>query len=307
MSNPKDRSAAPQLVPGNPLFGLGYAKPVQRRTFVRVADAHQEQQEADVAEEAPVAISYNGRPHVVMMATPADLEDFAVGFTLSEQIVGSATEIGAVEVVRHAQGVELQLQIGEDAAGRLTQRARNLVGRTSCGLCGVELISDALREIAPVQDGVHFEIDALMRAEAALFSRQNWNQETGAMHAAAWATADGTLAIVREDVGRHNALDKVIGALGRAGQNGGDGFIVITSRASYELVQKTAVAGIPMIAAVSRPTGLAIRLAEVMGIALVGLLRQDTANVYADSNAVLHLPPPTEPTAETPPLERLKQ
>ena len=301
-NNSRERSTAPQLVPGNPLFGLGYAKPVQRRIFVRVADSQQRNLEGAVAEEAPIAISYNGRPHVVMMATPADLKDFAVGFSLSEQIVSSAQDVSAIEVVKHAQGVELQLQIGEDAADRLAQRVRNLVGRTSCGLCGVELIGDALRAIDPVEPGVHFEIDALMRAEAALFGRQNWNQETGAMHAAAWAMSDGTLAIVREDVGRHNALDKVIGALSRAEMDGGsnarEGFIVITSRASYELVQKTAVAGIPMIAAVSRPTGLAIRLAEATGIALIGLLRHDTANIYADSNAVLRLPPSADAVSE---------
>jgi FdhD protein len=156
----------------------------------------------------------------------------------------------------------------------------------------VELITDALRDVEHVPAGIHFDIGALMRAESALPARQEWNGETGSMHAAAWARADGTLAIVREDVGRHNALDKVIGALARGTEamNGREGFILMTSRASYELVQKTAVAGIAMIAAVSRPTGLAIRLAEAMGIALVGLLRQGTANIYADPNGVLLIP-----------------
>jgi FdhD protein len=287
MSGNKGYELPPQLIAGNALLGLGYAKPVVKRVFVRAANNELEEQEGPVAEETPVAISYNGRPHVVMMATPADLEDFGVGFTLSEQIVANVSEISAVQVVRHAQGIELQIEIGEAAAAVLAQRARNLVGRTSCGLCGVELISDALRDVKPVEAGVHFEIDSLGRAESDLMGRQNWNRETGAMHAAGWATADGSVAVVREDVGRHNALDKVIGALGRSGRNGREGFIVITSRASYELVQKTAVAGIPMIAAVSRPTGLAIRLADAMGVALVGLLRQGTANIYADVNNVL--------------------
>ena len=285
----KKRDIAPQLDPDSPLFGLGYAKPVEQRRFVRITDLQREEQQGGVAEEAPVALSFNGHPHAVMMATPADLEDFAVGFTLSEQIVTTADEISAIEVVKHAQGVELQLGISEPAAQRLASRPRNLVGRTSCGLCGVELISDALRDIEPIQAAAHFSIDAVMRAESELLGRQSWNLETGAMHAAAWVSADGKLQIVREDVGRHNALDKIIGAIGRQGRNGSDGFIVITSRASYELVQKTAVARIPMIAAVSRPTGLAIRLAEAAGIALIGLLRKGSANVYADPNDVLSL------------------
>jgi FdhD protein len=282
-------TAAPQLLPDSPLFGLGYAKPVLRRSYTRISDGIAASEEGEVAEESPVALVYNGRPHAVMMATPADLEDFAVGFTLCEQIVRSVDEISGIDVVRHAQGVELQLEITEAAAARLASRPRNLVGRTSCGLCGVELISDALRDIAPLAGGVHIGVEALARAESALPARQEWNMETGAMHAAAFATAAGELAVVREDVGRHNALDKVIGSLGRSRGNTKEGFIVITSRASYELVQKAAVAGIPLIAAVSRPTGLAIRLAEVTGVALVGLLRNGTANVYADPNKVLKL------------------
>jgi FdhD protein len=208
---------------------------------------------------------------------------------LCEQIVQTVSEITGLQVVKHAQGVELQLEITEAAAARLALRPRNLVGRTSCGLCGVELISDALRDIAPLSPGAHIGMDALARAEAALPERQKWNLETGAMHAAVFADAQGTLQVVREDVGRHNALDKVVGALGRLKGNASEGFIVITSRASYELVQKTAVAGIPLMAAVSRPTGLAIRLAEATGVALVGLLRDGSANVYADPNNVLKL------------------
>jgi FdhD protein len=287
MSGKKRGARAPQLDPDSPLFGLGYAQPVQRREYFRFTGGTLRAEEGTVAEEAPVAFVYNGKPHAVMMATPADLEDFAVGFSLSEQIVRSADEVLHLDVVRHAQGMELQLQISDEAAVRLAERPRNLVGRTSCGLCGVELISDALRDIEPLASGAHIEGDALMRAESALPGRQAWNLETGAMHAAAWSTRDGELAVVREDVGRHNALDKVIGALGRDKRNAGEGFIVITSRASYELVQKTAVARIPMLAAVSRPTGLAIRLAEVAGVALVGLLRNGTANIYADPHGVL--------------------
>jgi formate dehydrogenase accessory protein FdhD len=290
MLNRKKQPVVPQLEPGNPLFGLGYAQPLQHRHFARVSNLQLQDNEGAVAEEAPIALSYNGRPHAVMMGTPADLEDFAVGFSLSEQIVTSASLIGGLTVVRHAQGVEIGMQIDAASAEALTQRARNLIGRTSCGLCGVELMSDVLRNTEPIVTDTSFGIDALMRAEAELLSLQPWNRETGAMHAAAWANESGKLTVVREDVGRHNALDKVIGALARQNQSGRGGFIVITSRASYELVQKTAVAGIPLMAAVSRPTGLAIRLAEAARVALVGLLRSETANIYADPNHVLRLP-----------------
>jgi formate dehydrogenase accessory protein FdhD len=248
------------------------------------------EQSGIVAEEVPVALSYNGRPHAVMMATPADLEDFAVGFTLSEQIVTGEGELPSIEVVRHAQGIELQLQIASRAAERLAERPRNLVGRTSCGLCGVELIADALRDISPVMKGSPISGDAIVRAGAALPSMQLWNQETGAMHAAAWVTARGDISLVREDVGRHNALDKVIGAMTRAAVSPENGFIIITSRASYELVQKTAVAGIQLLVAVSRPTGLAIKLAEATGVALVGLLRAETFNIYSDPQHIMQMP-----------------
>jgi formate dehydrogenase accessory protein FdhD len=290
MGEDKNRNIASQLAPGSPLFGLGYARPLQRRRFLHVSDPEVDDHEGPVAEEVPVAFVYNGRPHAVMMATPADFEDFAVGFTLSEQVVRDYSEIRNIEVVRHAQGVELQLGIGEDAAARLVERSRNLVGRTSCGLCGVELISDALRDIPPVRGDIVVEWDAIARAESELSAKQALNEGTGAMHAAAWARRDGEVVFVREDVGRHNALDKVIGALARSSEIPREGFLVITSRASYELVQKAAIAGVPLIAAVSRPTNLAIRLAESAGLALVGLLREGTANVYADPHNILALP-----------------
>lgn len=269
------------LTPGHPLLGLGYAEIQKERSYIHLDGDTRSTGIAAVAEEVPVALVYNGRPHVVMMATPADLDDFAVGFTLSEAIVTSVREIGEVRVDRYSQGIEVQITLPVPAADALAARGRQLVGRTGCGLCGVETIAEVLRPTPPVAPGWSVEPAALWRAEAALVGRQPLNRATGAVHAAAWATADGALGIVREDVGRHNALDKVVGALAREGRDASQGFALMTSRASYELVQRAATAGIPLLAAIPRPTGLAIRMAEAAGLTLVALVRGTTANVYS--------------------------
>jgi FdhD protein len=261
--------------------GLGYAPPVSERRLVRLSDAGPEPDVAPVAEEVPVAFVYSGRTHVVMMCSPTDLEDLAVGFTMTEEIVPDATDIGLIQVEQHSRGVELRVEIPPDAVDRLALRTRALAGRTGCGLCGVEAIDDAVRTPRSVSSSMKLGADALWRAGASLEDHQPLNRDTRAVHAAAWATSEGTLRVIREDVGRHNALDKVLGALARAGIDAGSGFLVVTSRASFELVQKAAVAGVPLLAAVSRPTGLAIRLADTAGITLVGLLRGRTANVYS--------------------------
>jgi FdhD protein len=288
MNATSHNAVAPQLDPDSPLFGLGYAEPVQRRSYVRYVDGGIDIQHGMIAEEVPVAVVYNAQAHAVMMATPADLEDFATGFTISEGIAHSLDEIRDVQVVRHAQGIELQIQITAAAAERRAARARNLVGRTSCGLCGVESIAEVLKDLEPVQSPGYFDMKTVLDVVAALPERQQWNRETATLHAAAWASSDGEIAFVREDVGRHNALDKVTGALQRTGREARQGFVVLTSRASYELVQKTAIAGVALMAAVSRPTGLAIRLAEAAGMALVGLARDGTANIYADPRYLLN-------------------
>ena len=280
----------PALRPGHPLFGLGYSRPVRDRAFERLDGAVVSSGDAPVAEEVPVAFVYNQRPHVVMMATPDDFEDFAIGFSLSEEIIGAPNDIQAVEVVRHGQGVELQITVPAELGERLAVRGRQLAGRTGCGLCGVETISEALREPRTVKWREPVDASALWRAEADLGARQEYNRATGAMHAAAWCTFDGTIRVVREDVGRHNALDKVIGALAREHTDASTGFLIMTSRASYELVQKAAVAGVPLLAAVSRPTGLAIRLAEAANVTLIGLLRGHTANVYAHAEHIRGAP-----------------
>jgi FdhD protein len=249
--------------------------------LVRIADNARSDESAAIAEEVPVAFVYSGRPHVVMMCSPADLEDLAFGFSLTEGIVSRAAEIERVESSKHARGFELAITIPVEAAAKLAQRTRALAGRTGCGLCGVEAIDDAVRAVRPVQSSLSITSGALWRAGESLDAHQPVNRETHAVHAAAWATPDGTLAVVREDVGRHNALDKVLGALARAGTDASTGFLVVTSRASFELVQKASAAGVAILAAVSRPTELAVKIADASGIALVGLLRGHSANVYS--------------------------
>jgi FdhD protein len=271
----------PTLDPEHPLFGLGYAQPVARSTFFRLSDEGVALADASAAEETPVALVYNGWPHVVMMCTPADLEDFAFGFTLTEQIVSEPGEVTSINAVRYSQGIEVEVIISQPAADALHDRGRSLVGRTGCGLCGVTTIEDALRAGKNVQAGQAIAPAAIFRAAEGLPAFQRYNEGTGAMHAAGWATPDGQVVLAREDVGRHNALDKLIGAMTRAQIDPADGFAVVTSRASYELVQKCGVARIALLAAISRPTGLAVRMAEAAGITLVGLVRGHSANAYS--------------------------
>lgn len=265
---------------------LGRLPPSQPRAFVHLDGGASSNETAPVAEEVPVAFVYGGKPHVVMMCTPADLEDLAVGFTLSEEVVARAADITRLDVVRHARGVEVQLEVPPDAQARIAERTRALAGRTGCGLCGIDAIDSAIRMPRAVASKATFTHAAITRAGDALAAQQPVNNDTRAVHAAAFADASGALVVVREDVGRHNALDKVIGALARARTDASGGFFVVTSRASYELVQKVAVAGAPLLAAVSRPTGLAIRFAEEAGLTLVGVLRGSSANVYTHAGRI---------------------
>jgi len=268
------------------LHAIGYAAPTAVHAFERLTEHSRDAQRAALASEVPVALVYNGRPHVVMMCTPADLEDFAYGFTATEEIAPAA-EIQRLDVVKYSQGIELQIEISGPRADALAERSRAMTGRTGCGLCGVEVIGEALRETRMVRSPLTVSRAALWHASEMLGARQPLNQETSTIHAAAWAERDGTLHTVREDVGRHNALDKVLGALARDGVDASQGFLVVTSRASYELVQKTAVANVPLLAAVSRPTALAVELAERAGITLVGLLRGRTGNAYSHVERIL--------------------
>lgn len=268
-------------VADDPLIGLGYVAPSSERPFVRLGDGARSQASVSIAEEVPIAFVYNGRPHVVVMGTPADLEDLAVGFSRTEGIVAHASQVERIDVVRASHGIELQIQIPSANAERLDGRARSLASRTGCGLCGVETIDDALRVPVRVGSNLVVERAALWAASAELSRLQTLNNETNAVHAAAWATANGAMGVLREDVGRHNALDKVLGALARQHMSASEGFLVITSRASYEMVQKAASCGVELLAAISRPTGLAIRFADAAGLTLVGLVRGTSANVYS--------------------------
>ena len=239
-----------------------------------------------VAEETAVALVYNGVSHAVMMATPCDLEDFARGFSLSERIVETPSEIFDIEVEPVGRGLEVRLRIAGQRMAGLQERRRSLAGRTGCGLCGVESLDAALRAVAVVEAPLAVSAAAIRRAMAELPARQPINQLNGATHAAGWADADGTLVAVREDVGRHNALDKLLGALAKSGAARPGGFIVVTSRCSYEMVQKAASGGASAIAAVSAPTSLAIATAGQANIALVAFVRGDRLTVYAHADRI---------------------
>jgi FdhD protein len=267
-------------VTDHPLAGLGYTRVSAARSFVRLTGDSSSESSAEVAEEVPVALVYNGRPYVVVMGTPNDLDDLAVGFSITEGIVADAAHVEHIDAVRANHGIELQIRISPGDAERLGDRVRGMVSRTGCGLCGVETIGDALRLPSEVGRTLRVERGALWRAGAELSRQQSVNNATSTVHGAGWSTGDGELRVAREDVGRHNALDKVLGALARAGTPAASGFVVVTSRASYEMIQKAALCGVELVAAISRPTGLAIRFAEAAGVTLVGLLRGESANVY---------------------------
>ncbi|HXX10662.1 MAG TPA: formate dehydrogenase accessory sulfurtransferase FdhD [Burkholderiales bacterium] len=239
-----------------------------------------------VAEETPLALIYNGLQHVVMMASPADLEDFALGFSLSEGVIETPAELHAFETDRVGDGIALYMDVDATRARALEAQRRNLAGRTGCGLCGAETIEQAVRHPAAVASGVRVTASALQDALARLAQRQQLNAKTGSVHAAAWATPEGEVVVVREDVGRHNALDKMIGALAREGRSFEHGFALITSRASFEMAQKAATVGITLLAAISAPTGLAIRLAQETGLTLIGFARGRSFNVYANPQRV---------------------
>lgn len=259
------------------------APPLLREVRVqRWSEGHSQSTVDCVAEEQPIALSYHGIPHVVMLATPADLEDLGVGFTLSEALVAHPDEINSVEVFNTAGALEVRIGIAAERFSDLLRRQRNLTGRTGCGLCGAETIEQAIRHPAPVGQGVSVSTVELHAALAELSARQPLNAQTGSVHAAAWVLPGKGIQLLREDVGRHNALDKVIGALVRGAIDCTQGYLIITSRASYEMVQKAATLGITLLAAVSAPTALAIQLAEATGLTLIGFARAQQHVVYAN-------------------------
>lgn len=234
-----------------------------------------------LAEEVPVAIHYNGEPHAVMMATPIELEDFAYGFSLSEHGIG-VDDIAGVQRDDLLEGIRLDIRThGALPAALQGELQRSLPGRSGCGICGHRLLEEIIKQPPPVGEGLRISAQALARALADLQTRQPLNAASGALHAAAWALPDGSLLAVREDVGRHNALDKLIGALTREQVDRSQGFAVVTSRASYEMVSKAAIAGMPLLLAISAPTALAVDLAHSCGLTLAGFARPGRHVIYS--------------------------
>jgi FdhD protein len=246
------------------------------------AESHSE----SVAEEVPVAMVYNGLSHVVMMASPTDIEDFCLGFSLTEGIIESKSELTDCEIQRVGEGIEARIEISSRAFFRLKEHRRALQGRTGCGLCGVESLDQALRDLPKLNSELRVTTWAVHRALDALPALQGLNRVTHALHAAAFCLPDGEIVGVREDVGRHNALDKLIGALSKDGVDAGGGFAVITSRCSFEMAQKAISAGIPVLAAVSAPTHLAIKLAESYDLTLLALARSDSMKLFTGARRI---------------------
>jgi FdhD protein len=234
----------------------------------------------DVIEEVPVAFEYNGISHAVMLASPQDLEEFAMGFTLSEGICSSIDECYDIEIVPSLDGVTLQIQISGEAFAKLKERRRNLTGRTGCGLCGTESLCQVLRPLPHNDAPPVLTSRGIQLALEELSAHQPLTRVTGGAHAAAWCAADGKLLSVFEDVGRHNALDKLIGAMSMRKFHPQSGFVLMTSRASVELVQKSATVGIPALVAISAPTALAIHTAQNCGMTLIAFARQKEFVVY---------------------------
>jgi FdhD protein len=226
--------------------------------------------------EAPIAIEINGLAYAVMMATPADLEDFALGFCLSEQLIETPAQFESCEASDLDRGWLLRITLTSDCAAPLVERARLRLTEGSCGLCGIESLDQVLRPLPRVMTVLGISDAALFAAGAALRDRQPLGRATGAAHAAAFCQADGTIVTVREDVGRHNALDKLIGALARAGMPPAEGFVLLSARCSFELVQKAVLAGVPVLATVSAASTLALDTARDHGLRLVSLLRNDS-------------------------------
>lgn len=239
-----------------------------------------------VAAETPVAISLLGLGYAVMMATPADLEDFAYGFALSERLIDSAADVVGIEIRAEERGVLLGIEFVPERHDRVLARVRHRVGDSSCGLCGIENLEQALRPLPIVPAPAALAPDAIFRALEALRAHQPLNAETGAVHAAALCDAQGNVLAAREDVGRHNAFDKLIGHCLREGRGMGAGFALLTARCSYELVEKAALAGVPLLVTISAPTSLAVERANEAGLTLVALARPDSMLVMSDPHAL---------------------
>jgi len=246
------------------------------RNFTRIgANGVRERIARPIAEERPIAVEFNGIGYAVMMATPADLSDFAYGFASSERLIDAAADVIDVDTHTTARGTILRVQIVPERAELVVERVRHRVSESSCGLCGIENLEQALRPL-PMVAGQAPAPEAVFAALSALGGHQGLNRATGAVHGAALCAADGTIRAVREDVGRHNAFDKLIGAMLRDGLGWDGGFALLTARCSYELVEKAVLAGCPALVTISAPSGLALERAREAGLALIGLARPDS-------------------------------
>jgi FdhD protein len=262
------------------------ADSLKQVSVLRVRDGEQTIAMDVIAVEVPVALEYNGISHVVMLASPANLENFALGFSLSEGIIQQASELYACEVEATAAGWLVHLEIAAERFMLLKERRRNLAGRTGCGLCGTESLEQVTRCKTVVSHRHHFTEAAILNGMHAMQNMQPMQKQSGATHAAAWMTAQGQIECVREDVGRHNALDKLIGVMAEQKQDFTAGVLLITSRASYEMVQKAAIMNVGMIAAISAPTSFAVELAEQTEVTLMGFMRDQTYVVYTHADRV---------------------
>jgi FdhD protein len=266
-------------------------KPIIRVPCTVWRDGKASPGERAIPEETAVAFTFNTASYAVMMATPQDLEDFAVGFSLTEGVIQSADAIDSVEIVEEEVGIELRIWLKARDAAEFLGRRRKMAGPTGCGLCGIESLVEAMRPPPKVGEGRAFTPDEIMTAVNSLFPQQVLNQETRAVHAAGFWTPSRGLVAVREDVGRHNALDKLAGALVRENATAREGIVVLTSRVSIEMVQKSASIDAPVIVAVSAPTALAVRMAEACGMTLVAIARKDGFEVFTNPHRVA-LPAP---------------
>ena len=258
------------------------------RTVDRLAwrDGHLSESTRAIPEETALALTYNGGTYAVMMGTPQNLDDFAIGFSLSEGIVSTPNEISSLEIVDLDDGIELRMWLADEKAARLSERRRHIAGPTGCGLCGIDSITEAVHPAAVVARGRSFSPRELMAAMASISPLQPINVETRAVHAAAFWTPAASIVALREDVGRHNALDKLAGALAKANVTTSEGAVLLTSRVSVEMVQKTAAMAAPVMVAISAPTALAVRIAEAAGITLVAVARADGFEIFTHQDRI---------------------